>query len=355
MFLRNIWQVAAFAQELERPMLARQIIDEPVLLFRTEDGIYAIEDLCPHRLVPLSAGRREGNQIVCGYHGLRFGGDGKCTAMPGKVGAIPSSARVRTYPIVERWDLVWIWMGDPTLADPALLPNLHWLADPDWKSVNGMVHVDADYRLINDNLLDLSHETYVHSSSISNGESGEEIATFPLTITTDGRVLWAERQMDDIVAPPGLAAAMEIGDRVDRTQRAVYMAPALNLTEGIMRSRQPGSNAIASHRILHLLTPETSSTTHYFFIVSRDYKLDNEPLDAVTRDLGFAAFAEDKAMIECQQRSLARRPGAHVPKVAWGIDEAPVRGRRMLETQIATESKDPAALAAPTELIRGAA
>lgn len=346
MYLRNSWQVAAFSEELDKPTLARRIMDDAVLLFRTNDGISALEDLCPHRLAPLSAGRRAGDEIVCGYHGMTFGPDGVCTRMPGR-SSIPATARVRRFPAVEQWGIVWIWMGNAELADPALLPDLHWLGQDEWRSVHGLLHVDADYRLINDNLLDLSHETYVHPTSVGNGQDGEEIAAFPVTIHDDGRVLCAERLMPDVAAQPGLSAAMGLGDRVDREQRAIYMAPSVNLTEGIMRSRKPGSNQAASHRILHLLTPEGPHSTHYFFIASRDYKLDDAAMDQVSLKIADVAFGEDKAMIECQQQSLNQHPGMTVPRIAWAIDKAPVRGRRMLEALVAAEQADSALVVRP--------
>lgn len=349
MYLKNSWQVAGFDDELEKPFVARRIMAEPVLIFRSGDRLAAIEDLCPHRLVPLSAGFRQGDEIVCGYHGLRFGFDGACRGMPGRA-RIPSSAKVRTYPVELRWGMVWIWMGDPALADPALIPDLHWLDSPDWASVRGMIPIAADYRLINDNLLDLSHESYVHAATIANG-NGEEMGHFPMDITVaEGNVICAERVMHDVAAPPGLVDILKVGNRIDREQRAIFLAPSVNLSDSRMSSREPGSNRGARNRILHLLTPASSGQTHYFYIGSRDYALNDPDMDAIYARLVDKALGEDRAMLETQQRSLAELDWPTVPRVAWSVDEAAVKGRRLLDALIADEASDPKALTRPGKI-----
>lgn len=350
MFLRNAWYVAALDRELDEPMVARRILDEPVVLYRTDDGVAALEDVCPHRLVPLSAGERVGNDVVCGYHGLRFGPNGACTNMPGRT-RIPASAKVRAYPAVLRWRLVWIWMGAPELADPALIPDLFWIDSEDWRTVSGHLPVAADYRLINDNLLDLTHESYVHVATIANGNR-DEMGDYPLKLHAGENMLCAERVMPDVVTPPGLIDVMGIGARIDREQRAIFTTPSTNLSDSRMLSREPGSNGSAGHRIMHLLTPETESSTHYFYTGSRDYGLDQDWIGDAMVKLVDKALGEDRAMLEMQQAALLRMGNPKFPRVAWSIDEAPVKGRRMLEALIAAESANPAAVSTPSRLTR---
>jgi vanillate O-demethylase monooxygenase subunit len=164
-FLRNCWHVAAFAHELDADFLARRLLDQPVLLLRTAGGnIAALEDRCPHRLVPLSIGKRVWNAVQGGYHGTVVGSDGSCLRIPGQA-HIPNNSATRTFPVLERFGLVWIWMGDPALADASLVPNLFWLDDAHWTAAKGYIHMRADYPLVTDNLLDLSHETYIHQTS----------------------------------------------------------------------------------------------------------------------------------------------------------------------------------------------
>ena len=164
MFLRNYWYVAAMPQELENgALLGRWILDEPVLIYRTADGeVTAMRDICPHRSARLSAGERDGDTVRCLYHGLEFGPDGTCLRVPAQDGTPPNGLRVQSYPVAEKWRLIWIWMGAPERADENLIPDFHWNDDPDWFPVGDYMHLDCHYQLLADNLMDLSHEAYVH-------------------------------------------------------------------------------------------------------------------------------------------------------------------------------------------------
>jgi len=345
-WLNNCWQVAALEEELGQPFIARRIAGQPIILFRTEDDVAALEDSCPHRRVPLSVGYRADNEIVCGYHGLRFNAAGACTRIPGRNGPI-GNLRVRRYPTISRWGMIWIWMGEPSLADPGLMPDLAWLGSDSWRSVTGYIHMTADYRLINDNLLDLSHESFVHEGSIANG-AGETIGDYPVTVTSDGRVLWAERIMNDVAGQPAFAAYLP--GRIDRSQRAVYMAPGLNLTDSKKSSRE--TDRYILNRTLHLLTPETERSTHYFFASSRNFNIGDEAADREMIAIAQRVFGEDKAMLETQQRVLDERPDLPMPGFAWSVDKAPVQARRMLDKLLAAERVDPRAIAAPTSIIK---
>ncbi len=181
MFLKNCWYVAAWDHELgdhelgDAP-LARTILDEPVVFFRDSKGApIALEDRCSHRHAPLSNGTIDGDCIRCGYHGLLFNRDGACAEVPGQSKVPPGSA-VRSYPVVEKWRWIWIWMGDPAQADEAHIPDFHWNDDPQWVSQGDRFHVGGGYRLLVDNLLDLSHVQYVHASTLGT----EKVVEFPV-------------------------------------------------------------------------------------------------------------------------------------------------------------------------------
>ena len=201
MFLKDTWQVAAFGKEVSHDLLARTLAGEDVLLFRTEAGEpVAMHNTCPHRFVPLSMGKLVGDVVQCAYHGLCFDKSGDCVKVPGQ-DRIPAAAKVRTYKLVERYDFIWIWLGDPALADPDTVPNFFWMTDPGWAISEGYHHVHAHYQLLNDNLLDLSHETFVHSHSIGNAA----VADSPLAVEVkDGRVVRAHRDMLNCEPPPFL-------------------------------------------------------------------------------------------------------------------------------------------------------
>src|SRR3954471_20226730 len=188
MWMRNCWQVVAFSSEIVDAPLACTVCGEPIVLFRTPAGdAVALADRCPHRFVPLSLGRVVGDQIQCGYHGLCFDAEGTCVRVPGQ-DTVPSRARVRKYPLVERYAFAWIWLGDVTLADPATIPDFHWVDDPAWAAVNGYHHFGANYQLVNDNLLDLSHESFVHKETIGNESVAEAPCMSPCTVTWCARI-----------------------------------------------------------------------------------------------------------------------------------------------------------------------
>ena len=177
-FLRNSWYVAAWDREVSRRLLARTLLNEPIVLYRKENGsAVALEDRCCHRQLPLSMGKVEGDALRCGYHGLLFNNSGTCIEIPGQA-SVPPQARVRTYPLEEKFGWVWIWMGDPARADPALIPNWWWAGHPQWAfSRPDMIHVKCNYQLVSDNVLDVTHLAYVHASSIG----ASSITEFPAT------------------------------------------------------------------------------------------------------------------------------------------------------------------------------
>ncbi|MEK9678356.1 MAG: Rieske 2Fe-2S domain-containing protein [Rhodospirillaceae bacterium] len=204
MFPKNCWYAAAHAEEITKELFVRTFLNQAVVFWRDTGGnVAAIEDRCPHRLVPLSTGRTVNGLVECGYHGLRFDTGGACAFVPGQ-DSVPKIVRVRTFPTAEHNGLVWIWMGAAELADEALIPDLHWMDAPGWRSTNGYHHFECDYRLINNNLLDLSHETYTHKHTIGN----DAVADSPISTTVIGdRVVRAHREMPKIDPPPLFATA----------------------------------------------------------------------------------------------------------------------------------------------------
>ena len=180
-FVRNQWYVAAYSAEIGRGLLARTILGEPLVLYRTTAGQpAALADRCVHRHFPLSESQLQGDTIVCGYHGFTYGADGRCVAVPGQQ-RIPRTARVGAYPVAEQDSLVWVWIGEADRADPGLIPRAPWLADDRYATVRGMEPLAARYELLVDNLLDLSHETYLHGGYIGT----PEVADTPITTEVD--------------------------------------------------------------------------------------------------------------------------------------------------------------------------
>lgn len=361
MWMLNAWQVAAFADEVGEALLPRRLCDMPVVLYRQANGVpVAMEDRCPHRLLPLSAGRRVGDDVQCGYHGVRFGPDGACTGIPGQ-DLIPAKAQVRTFPLAERYKLLWIWLGEPSVADPALVPDCHWMDSPGWVPSTGYHHMEGNYRLVTDNLLDLSHESYIHEATIGNDQS-ESIANFPVRTTFEGgpgfkgeagegrRLVRAHREMPSIKPPPMFRPMVGDAERIDRWQSAVYMPPGIHMTNvGVYPTGTPREHA-AMQRVLHLLTPETDTTTHYFWAVCRNFQLGDPAVTERLRQAVMHTFNEDKHIIGLQQKAIGDCPDRPVPNFALKVDAAPMAGRRMLKQFIEREGADPRAVAPPVPL-----
>ena len=198
MFVKNAWYIAAMSDEIGRSLLQRWILDEPVVMYRTEDGgPVALRDVCPHRSMPLSMGELLGDQLRCGYHGLVFAPDGRCTHIPAQT-HISERWCVKSFPIVEKWRWLWIWTGDPKAADETLISDFHWNEDPDWIPTGGHFEIKCHYQLLVDNLLDLSHLAFVHRTTIGT----DAVAENPATVTREGDNVRIVRSMPSCPAPP---------------------------------------------------------------------------------------------------------------------------------------------------------
>ncbi|MDA1324413.1 MAG: aromatic ring-hydroxylating dioxygenase subunit alpha [Proteobacteria bacterium] len=351
MFLRNSWYVAAFDSEIGQTPLARTLLNEPIVLYRTADGTpVALEDRCCHRALPLSLGKVVGENIQCGYHGLVFDTTGACVSVPGQ-SKIPPGAVVRSYPLVERWNWVWIWMGDPALADNTLIPNWWWADHPDWVSAKGRggepLHVKCNYELITDNLMDVSHLSYVHASSVGVAAIAENA---PRTERSDRQVV-ASRWVPNKPAAPFYQKAGNFKGNVDRWLVTVTDLPCFTMNDA--GCVDAGTDAREGHRdrgvdirVLNAPTPETETATHYFYQHVRSFEVGNPEWDDIFRTQFTEVFLEDKAVLEAQQAALSRKPDG--PQIDINDDVPGIAVRRALRHLIQAEqaSNDNTAAAA---------
>jgi len=336
-FPMNAWYAAAWDAEIKQALLPRTICGKHVVMYRKADGeVTALEDACWHRLVPLSKGRLEGDTVVCGYHGLKYNAQGRCTFMPSQE-TINPSACVRAYPAVERHRFIWLWMGDPALADPAAIPDMHWNHDPAWAGDGKTIHVNCDYRLVVDNLMDLTHETFVHGSSIGN----EAVAEAPFDVTHGEKTVTVTRWMEGIEAPPFWAKQLQKEGPVDRWQIIRFEAPCtVNIDVGVAPAgtgapqgdRSTGVNGF----VLNTITPETEKTCHYFWAFVRNYRLTEQRLTTEIRDGVSGIFREDEIILEAQQRAINENP----ERVFYNlnIDAGAMWSRRLIDRMISAES-----------------
>ncbi|WP_085316723.1 aromatic ring-hydroxylating dioxygenase subunit alpha [Derxia lacustris] len=345
--LRNAWYVAGWAGELEgETLLARQLLGEPVVMFRDAAGaVHALADRCPHRFAPLSMGRLcdGGKAVECAYHGLRFDSAGSCVLNP-QGGTIPKAARVRRYPLVERYSALWIWFGDEAEADPALIPEFDFLVPEHWAVGTDHMLVDAHYELESDNILDLSHIEFLHpifsSAAVRRGE---------IECVQDGSTVWSRRTMLDDDLPPFLRQAFGIpeGARADRWLDVRWNAPAqLALWAGAAVAGQPREQGRVTPSA-HLFTPASETGTHYFFAIGFPRALG--PMAETLAAQNIAALRgpfqnEDKPIVEAVARRMGTNDLQSLKPVLLAGDAAAMRARRILQAMIAAEA---AAAAAP--------
>ena len=173
--IENAWYLAAWSNELSEKPLAREIVNKRMVLFRDADGnAAALEDRCVHRAAPLSCGRVVKEGLQCGYHGLVFDKNGKCTENPAdNIGNL----RVRSYRVEERQKFVWVWTGDQALADPKQIVDFPYHDDTtEWPFQFGYFNFKCSYMLVMDNLMDLTHLGYVHTKTIGGNPQAHDNA-----------------------------------------------------------------------------------------------------------------------------------------------------------------------------------
>jgi vanillate O-demethylase monooxygenase subunit len=341
MFPHDAWYVACSDDEIGTQPLGRSVCGHPMVFFRAADGrVTALDDWCPHRGAPLSLGRVEDGQLVCGYHGLVMGCEGRTVAMPGqRVQAFPA---IRRWPVAEYAGFVWVWPGDPALASTERLPRLPWVDDPAWGYGGGRFHIQADYRLMIDNLMDLTHETYVHRTSIGQPEIDES----PCRTRTEGDHVTTSRFMSGVKAPPFWQAALEMNDLptdqpVDRWQVCHFDPPSHVMIEvGVALAGLGGKDAPddckAAAWVVDFITPESPTSMWYFWGMARRFKPQDEGLTARIREGQGRIFEEDREMLERQQRNLLAHPQRKL--LSLNIDAGGVAARRVIERMIAAEA-----------------
>ena len=343
MFLRNCWYVAAWDSEVHRLQLTRRLLlNEPVLLYRKSDGrVVALEDRCCHRHAPLSMGRIKGDNVECRYHGLQFDPAGKCVHIPWQEN-IPPSAGVKSYPVVERYHWIWIWMGDPALADESRIEDFHWMDDPDWRFKGERLHVQGNYLLMVENLLDLSHLPYVHATSLADTAIPKN--EIPVRYDRDGDHVKVQRWISDTSVPPyfRLLAGLDKEQRVDRWMNLEFSPPAMvRIDIGVAKA---GTGALDGDRSqgvttwnLNAITPETDRSSHYFWAQAQDFSRDDPSISDVDFQLVHGAFLEDLAIIKAQQENIDLGPGAARLNIV--TDTGGLMARRIVERLIHQEQK----------------
>jgi vanillate O-demethylase monooxygenase subunit len=342
MFPKNTWYVAATSEEIDAKPLGRKICGESIVFYRGDEGrVAALEDFCPHRGAPLSLGYVSEGKLVCGYHGLEMGCEGKTIAMPGqRVRGFPP---IKTFPVVERYGFIWVWTGEAEKADDKLIPVQEWHDNPEWAYGGGLYHINCDYRLMIDNLMDLTHETYVHSNSIGQ----KEIDETPCKTTVEGDMVITSRYMENIEAPPFWKLALRgnhLADDVpvDRWQICRFSPPSHVMIEvGVAHAGKGGYQAPDEHKVysvvIDFITPETETSIHYFWGMARKFNPKDKALTATIREGQGKIFGEDLEMLERQQKNLLAWPERNLLKL--NIDAGGVQSRKIIDRLLEQEGK----------------
>ena len=337
-FLKNVWYMAAWSEELAIGTLSRRIAGNPTALFRKEDGgITAILDRCPHRFAPLSLCTREGDTLVCPYHGLTFNAEGACVRNPFS-DRIPVAANVPSWTCVERHGMIWLWGGDPDAADPTKIPDFEDVADqPGRKVLRFYTHMKAPYEYGTDNLLDLSHIEFVHPETFA-GDGVIFAGTH--SVIDEGETLHSNWWMPGVPAPIPTRPPFAEGEITDHWLDMRWNAPAsMKLTIG---ATLPGASREQGYETggqAHILTPETETTSHYFTAAARHDDVDSGEVDAFLTALFTKAFnEEDKPIIEASYANLDGQDFWAAQPVSLGVDQGGTRARRKIEAMLKAEA-----------------
>jgi phenylpropionate dioxygenase-like ring-hydroxylating dioxygenase large terminal subunit len=310
--VRNAWYVGAWSHELDEGPIARKIMNENIVLFRSGEGsAAALKDRCCHRGVKLSLGCTVEKGLMCGYHGLVFDGAGDCVDNPGEKSN--PSFKVDSFPVVERQNIVWIWTGDPALADDSQIVDFPYHDQKDeYKFHYDRYDIAANYMLMMDNLMDLTHLGYVHGTTIGGNPLEHHEAEMTTTRTEQGAHF--NRAMPNSTPPPTHVKAAGFSGQVDRWMDFEYVAPATvrqwagihdTGTGGLEDPIKPGGLVL---RIFHHATPADKENFHYFFSTAVRGQDFDGPGNAIFHESILEAFMEDKLFIESQQEAIAEHP-----------------------------------------------
>lgn len=337
-FLRNSWYCAGWSADLQARPVGYKILGDEVVLYRKSDGsAVALSGICPHRFAPLRLGKAVGDVIQCPYHGLQFDAAGECAHNPHGA-AKPRAARLKSYPLVEQDGACWIWMGDPSKAEPAAIPRFDFVGDREkWAGVTGYLRVESNYQLVLDNLLDLTHAAYIHVGTVgleADRWIGETKMQYKFRIE-DGVV---HSDYVFLNSPPTpllkLFADLEVGDIY--TPMALYPASTLILDMGMTTPGGSMSDAIRMPSA-HFIVPETDTTCHYFYAIARNIKLADEEITRKMGELVRRAFVdEDAPIIREVQNAMGDAEFFSLRPVLLKGDIAAVQARRVL-TQLMQE------------------
>ena len=339
MFICNEWYGVAWSEDIGRQLTARTVLGEPLVFYRTQGGrVAALLDRCPHRSSPLSRGVLKQDTVECGYHGLTFDSAGVCVRVPGQ-SRVPAAARVRTFPVTEKYGLVWIWPGDPAVASQSEIAECPYYGESGWARVRGHTRFACNYQTVLENLIDPAHPSFVHKGTIGNA-AAEDV---PIASEECGDTVTAGRWINDAPAVPMMQRYGKFKGNVDRWQFYHVKTPSVSRTDsGCLVAGLPHGDeqkASAPYRVLSYaaVTPETDRVTHYFWYQTRNYGVDDETVTREVAEMFEVTFEEDKAILEGIQKN--EDTYGRLDSFSIASDTGVMRMRRILARRLAAEQE----------------
>jgi len=338
MFLRNEWYVAAWDHEIDHSLVSRTILGEKIVLYRKQDGtIAALEDACPHRKLPLSMGVLVEDRVQCGYHGMEFDCTGKCVHVPSQ-DKIPTNVRIRHYPVVEKWNWVWIWMGDVEKADESKIIDIPHFHDADWGINRGpAMDIACHYQYMTDNLVDPSHVSFVHKTSLGN----EETIDTPVKTSIDGTYVIVTRWLLGCNLPPFFTPRVKFQGKADRLQHYEVRLPCMAVIKDVIAPAGSGAPEGHLHEDVFLLdsynfiTPVDEDHCRYYWFQVRNFAPNDKITEKeLTQDF-ITAFTEDVVVMEAVHQGMKEKKKKNID---LRIDKGSLQGRKILHKMIITEN-----------------
>jgi phenylpropionate dioxygenase-like ring-hydroxylating dioxygenase large terminal subunit len=330
--IQNAWYVLGFGKEFTRELTARTVLGYELVFYRATDGQpVALRNRCPHRSMPLSKGCLEEDKVRCGYHGLLFDRNGICLEIPSQSAPPPATAKISAYQCVESGPLVWVWMGAPEAADASTIPATDWLTDPAWAYASGYVCTPSNYVGLHENLLDLSHFTFLHPGNVGT----PEYSAAPFECTVNGDDVRISRHIANCGVPSLYTkpTGMTTEDRVARATVSRYISPGMNTAYAslINLAPKPGAQEKFEQHISHFITPATIGSTHYFFTFARNFAVQSEEVTSYVQKAATEAFAQDVDALVAIKEIGETEAGLPFEEINLRSDQAGVAMRRILK------------------------
>lgn len=334
----DCWWVAAIAEEITRTPLCRWLLEQRIVLFRTDAGdLVALEDRCAHRWAPLSQGKVIGDEIACPYHGFRYDAHGRCTHIPTQA-SVPARVRIRSFPVREHGTFIWVWTGDPEKADPALLPEIPWFTDPGYLQIRRYYgELRCNYMLLHENVLDLTHIPHLHGDSVNlEGlqQPAAEVRITDNTVTYDLKI--ADMPLDAFMATP---MDVEVGTQANFRTWGTFASPACHFSGVDITDCAWGERTDYRFRGMHCVTPISPNLCHYWWAQAQDYGHQLDDLSEFMNPILEATYKQDRDVLEAIQMTIDRDiRGNSAPEYLRASDRAPVAARRILRRMLEKES-----------------